>query len=108
MLTWQPCSVDGDPHEPEWRGDPADLIDAMATLLLAMQRPAWMRQAACKGMDPSVFFPPRGATSKRACEVCEPCPVRAECRSFALEHDEVGVWAGQNVATRRAMRRKAS
>lgn len=101
----QPDLTDTANIDRHYSGDPAELVDAIATLLLAMQRPAWMRSAACRGMDTSTWFPGRGRSTRQAIETCEVCPVRSECRSWAIEHDEVGIWAGTSSATRKAMRK---
>lgn len=40
-------------------------------------RPAWQRQAACRGEDTAAFFPGRGARTdaEKAKAVCAQCPV---------------------------------
>lgn len=62
----------------------------------------WQQQAACRGLDSSVFFHPsgeRGASrtrrAERAKEICAGCPVLAQCRKHALaSHEPYGVWGG--------------
>lgn len=39
----------------------------------------WRWFAACKGMDPDIFFAPVGAGHSHARGICAECPVRAEC-----------------------------
>lgn len=70
----------------------------------------WMEDAACRGMDSSVFYYPdgeRGHARKRRVKVakaiCRQCPVLEECRSFALNNGEkFGVWGGMSEAEREA------
>jgi len=52
--------------------------------------------AACDGLDPSgtISFPERGQSAARAKEICERCPVLAECFAWALEHEAYGVFGG--------------
>lgn len=57
----------------------------------------WRNLAACRGMDPDLFFPERGDlyTAQAAQAVCGTCPVAAECLEFAIEVGEkIGVWGG--------------
>ncbi|MGW1713262.1 WhiB family transcriptional regulator [Streptomyces sp. NPDC002156] len=60
----------------------------------------WLRQAACVGEDPELFFPVGTAgpalrdiaTAKR---VCARCPVAAQCLDWALRSGQTsGVWGG--------------
>ena len=39
----------------------------------------WRWHAACKGMDPDIFFAPVGAHNTHARAICGRCPVLAEC-----------------------------
>jgi WhiB family transcriptional regulator, redox-sensing transcriptional regulator len=86
----------------------ADLPDPepAATLsgLLGLSRPAWQAQAACRGMGPDDWFPPRGAAQapalRRAREICAGCPVREQCAEFAGT-DPHGVWGGLSVDQRK-------
>jgi hypothetical protein len=61
-----------------------DMPDVEALLDELVNRPAWHRQAACRGMA-DLFFPTRGVKLDAAREVCERCTVRSECLTAALE-----------------------
>ena len=74
----------------------------------------WMQRAACKGLDPDLFFPERGENSKvdAAKAVCAQCSVTAECLDYAVtvKHDGItgeraGVWGGKTYTERRQMSR---
>lgn len=68
-------------------------------------RPAWHQHAACRGMDPDLFFPTRGEDVQQAQAVCRTCPVAEECLGFALQRGEkFGVWGGKSERARRRMR----
>ncbi|WP_225846953.1 WhiB family transcriptional regulator [Streptomyces sp. HPF1205] len=61
----------------------------------------WKDDAACRGVDTSVFFPAgRNSASveseaQYAKTFCAACPVRATCLSHALAHrEDYGVWGG--------------
>ena len=80
----------------------------MAELLLdqAAQR-VWQRQANCMGVDPDLFFPERGASTREAKEVCRGCVVREDCLEFALANGEkFGIWGGLSERERRRSRRR--
>jgi WhiB family redox-sensing transcriptional regulator len=66
----------------------------------------WLARAACRGMDPELFFPDRGESTEQAKAVCAACPVRAECLDHALTNVErFGIWGGLSERERRAIRR---
>lgn len=65
----------------------------------------WRHLAACRDVDPEVFFPLGSA--EQAKTVCRSCPVAAECLVWALEHGATGVWGGTTEDERRAMRAQA-
>jgi WhiB family redox-sensing transcriptional regulator len=70
------------------------------------QAGGWLARAACRGMDPELFFPDRGESTEPAKAVCAACPVRAECLDYALTNGErFGVWGGASERERRALRR---
>lgn len=67
--------------------------------------PAWMADAACRGMTPARFYPPPGAPADDALAVCAGCPVRVECDRHATATGEVhGIWGGRVETERRARR----
>ncbi len=65
----------------------------------------WDKQAACKGQDTELFYPPQGAAGAQALGFCMRCSVREECLEWALERQEYGVWGGTTEFQRRAIRR---
>jgi len=68
--------------------------------------PDWMSRAACRGMDPALFFPPKRGTpiSPTARVTCAGCPVSAECLDHALvEHERDGLWGGTTDRERRRL-----
>ncbi len=68
-------------------------------------RPPWMNHAACRGVNPALFFPERGETSTPAKQVCADCTVRVDCLEHALAACERhGVWGGQSERERRRLR----
>ena len=70
---------------------------------------SWMDQAACRGVDPGLFFPERGARAAfdRIRAICETCPVQVECLEYALEiNTQHGFWGGKSERERRRMRRE--
>ena len=68
----------------------------------------WQDYANCLGVDPDLFFPERGASTREAKEVCRGCVVRAECLEFALANGEkFGIWGGLSERERRRLKRRA-
>lgn len=66
----------------------------------------WQDYANCLGVDPDLFFPERGASTKEAKEVCQSCVVREQCLEFALVNSEkFGIWGGMSERERRRIRR---
>jgi WhiB family transcriptional regulator, redox-sensing transcriptional regulator len=66
----------------------------------------WQDSANCLGVDPDLFFPERGASTKEAKEVCRGCVVREECLEYALANGEkFGIWGGLSERERRRVRR---
>jgi WhiB family redox-sensing transcriptional regulator len=67
----------------------------------------WQDQANCLGVDPDLFFPERGASTREAKEVCKGCIVRGECLEYALANGEkFGIWGGLSERERRRLRRQ--
>ena len=67
---------------------------------------SWQDFANCLGVDPDLFFPERGASTKEAKEVCRGCVVREDCLEYALSNSEkFGIWGGMSERERRRIRR---
>lgn len=67
---------------------------------------SWQNKANCMGVDPELFFPERGASTREAKEVCRGCVVRDECLEYALANGEkFGIWGGLSERERRKVRR---
>ena len=66
----------------------------------------WQEQANCLGVDPDLFFPERGASTREAKAVCRSCEVQGDCLEYALAHGEkFGIWGGLSERERRRVRR---
>jgi len=82
-------------------------IDLDAFDLDAWQREGWHTEAACRGLNPDLFHPERGADASGAKQVCATCSVIDECLAWSLVHFERhGVWGGMAERERRPLRRK--
>lgn len=76
------------------------------------RRHDWRDNAACRDIDPELFFPagigtedPQTVEAKAFCKVF--CTVRLECLDWALTHGEDwGVWGGTTPAERRGTLRR--
>jgi WhiB family redox-sensing transcriptional regulator len=84
--------------------DPA-AAEALAALAVGVPLP-WQDRALCAQADPEAWFPEKGGSTREAKRVCQACPVRAECREYALETDQrFGIWGGLSEQERRRARR---
>ncbi|MFI0240347.1 WhiB family transcriptional regulator [Streptomyces sp. NPDC016845] len=76
----------------------------------------WRGSAACRGMDPDLFFPIGNSTGfavlvqiDEAKEVCRTCPVARQCLRWAMDAGAVdGIWGGTTEEERRAVRRRGA
>jgi len=67
----------------------------------------WKDSSNCLGVDPDLFFPERGASTREAKEVCRGCIVREDCLEYALMNGEkFGIWGGMSERERRRIRRQ--
>lgn len=68
---------------------------------------SWRADGACRGLDPSLFFPVEDEEAEMAKLICAGCPVQGRCLDHALgyrEHD--GVWGGATERERRRLLRQ--
>lgn len=71
------------------------------------EQAGWQTSANCLGVDPDLFFPERGASTREAKEVCRGCVVQQECLEYALANGEkFGIWGGLSERERRRIRRE--
>jgi len=72
----------------------------------------WRHQAACREVDPELFFPigntgPALLQIEEAKQVCRRCSVMDECLRWAIDSgQDAGVWGGMSEDERRALKRR--
>ncbi len=72
-----------------------------------LQPVEWQTHARCAEVDPEIFFPERGGSSKAARAVCSECKVKTECLEYALNNKEqFGIWGGTSERERRRLRKE--
>jgi hypothetical protein len=54
----------------------------------------WVKRARCRNEEasPAMFFPNKSIAKGR--RFCSECPVRVQCKTYAIVHDEYGIWGG--------------
>ena len=74
---------------------------------LAVDELLWQDYANCRGADADLFFPERGASTRRAKAICRACDVRTDCLEYAIVNGEkFGIWGGMSERERRRVRRE--
>ncbi|MEV0596549.1 WhiB family transcriptional regulator [Nonomuraea cavernae] len=74
----------------------------------------WRHRAACRDVDPELFFPigntgPALMQIEEAKQVCRSCPAVESCLKWALESgQDAGVWGGLSEDERRALKRRTA
>lgn len=75
--------------------------------LVDLPEAQWWDEAACRGLDPAVFYPVSEEEAEAAKAVCAMCEVRVRCLEYALESRERdGVWGGASERDRRRIIRQ--
>lgn len=65
----------------------------------------WRERAACRDVDPDLFFPLSEAEGDPAKAICRACPVRRQCRDWAINVGEAfGIWGGLSERERKRIR----
>ena len=68
---------------------------------------SWRQRAACRGVDPDVFYPVSDEEAEEAKSICRVCPVREACLEYALAtNQDSGVWGGTSEEERRQLRKQ--
>ena len=72
----------------------------------------WRNHAACRDVDPELFFPignsgPALLQIEEAKQVCRRCPVTADCLRWAIDSgQDAGIWGGMSEDERRGLKRR--
>jgi WhiB family redox-sensing transcriptional regulator len=67
----------------------------------------WNEQAACRGLDPEIFYPVSEEEAEHAKAVCGQCAVQQACLEHALgSRERDGVWGGATEKERRRIIRQ--
>lgn len=68
---------------------------------------SWRKNAACRGLDPAIFYPQTDEEADEAKSVCDRCNVRLACLENALiVREKDGVWGGATEKERRRIIRQ--
>lgn len=59
----------------------------------------WRESAKCKDTDTDYYFPNSGNSKPK--EFCTGCPVIDLCKTYAIAHDEDGIWGGTSYTERK-------
>ena len=91
-------------------GRSAPVALSMQAILEDVIRPmntTWRQRAACRGVDPDIFYPVSDEEAGPAKAICAQCPVRQPCLEHALDvRERDGVWGGATERERRRMLRQ--
>jgi WhiB family transcriptional regulator, redox-sensing transcriptional regulator len=67
----------------------------------------WRNHAACRGIDPDVFYPQTDEEAEPARAICAQCQVRVACLEYALaKRERDGLWGGATERERRRLIRQ--
>ena len=68
---------------------------------------SWRQRAACRGIDPGIFYPVSDEAADEAKGICATCVVRQSCVEYALAaREREGVWGGLTERERRRIVRQ--
>ena len=75
--------------------------------MVPLTNQTWRQLAACRGVEPDIFYPASDEESDAAKAVCGVCPVRQPCLEYALaSREKDGVWGGATEKERRRLLRQ--
>jgi WhiB family redox-sensing transcriptional regulator len=74
---------------------------------MELDRYNWQEDAACRGIEPEIFFPVSDEEAGPAKAICGTCTVEEHCLLFSFQNRErYGVWGGVTEKERIDMVRK--
>lgn len=77
-----------------------------AAAWLTVPAEEWMASGLCAQADAQAWFPETSNNHQVPKRICRGCPVRDDCLSFALAHDEqFGIWGGHDTAERNRLQK---
>lgn len=72
-------------------------------------QPAEMTRGLCRDEDPEAFFPLGNTSTDAAKNICNACPARTACLTWALDAGmDHGIWGGKDEGERRALKRRTA
>ena len=72
-----------------------------------MNQLSWRQHAACRGLDPDIFYPVSEDDAAEAKAICAQCPVRQACLEYAhANRERDGIWGGATEKERRRIIRQ--
>ena len=95
----------------------AERTSSLARLFAVEAENDWRPLAACRGLDPDMFFASEDVENRQerrdreaaAKAVCARCTVVDDCLSYAIAAGErYGIWGGLNADERRAAKRRTA
>ena len=79
----------------------------MGDNLVSAREINWRQLGACRGLEPSIFYPDDEDEGLEAKAVCAECGVRVACLEYALNvREKAGVWGGATERERRRLIRQ--
>ena len=70
--------------------------------------PIWRQRAACRGVDPDIFYPVSDEDAEDAKAICRSCAAQEACLDWALRtREKDGVWGGATERERRRIIRQS-
>ncbi len=78
----------------------------------AFHNTSWMEAARCRGETDTFLaasedlVATRQAATRRALSICDQCDVSVQCRDYARQNEEVGIWGGETESSRSRFLRK--
>jgi WhiB family redox-sensing transcriptional regulator len=73
----------------------------------AFDLPESFKGAACKGKNPRIFDSTHPAAVAMAKKICNTCPIKDLCLTWAISAGEAGIWGGTTEEERRSLSRKS-
>lgn len=86
--------------------EPVLLFPVTMPTAIAVPLGDWHGRGLCVGEDPDIFFPSNGEPGTKAREICAQCADCWQCRDYAVEADEFGIWGGLDQDERRNLKRR--